>query len=443
MKPKNVLYIHSHDTGRYVQPYGHAIATPNIQALAEDGVLFRNAFCAGPTCSPSRAALLTGRYPHQVGMLGLAHRGFSLTNYNEHVLHQFKSAGYRTALAGIQHIANDAAKMEGREPWEVIGYDEYLGGRSVCDQAAAEWLSGVGDDPFFLSVGFFETHRDFPSGGRSSPDYTMPPAPLPDCPETRSDMARFKASATKLDHRMGVVFDALKHHGLWDNTVIVCTTDHGIAFPFMKCNLTDHGIGVMLLMRVPGVADGGRVIDAMVSHIDVYPTLCEVAGVRPPASVEGRSMMPLLRGERDTIRDEVHAEVTYHAAREPKRCVRTERYKYIRNFDPLDHQVLPNIDAGESKTYLLSHGLADRPIPAEQLYDLVFDPTESHNLADSESHRDVLHDMRSRLATWMERTNDVITDGRLTDPPNALLNRQDEIDPSPERATRAGDRAED
>ena len=101
MQRPNILYIHSHDTGRYVQPYGYAVPTPNIQRLAEEGVLFRQAFCASPTCSPSRACLLTGQYAHNNGMLGLAHRGFSLNDYSHHLLHTLRRVGYVSALAGV------------------------------------------------------------------------------------------------------------------------------------------------------------------------------------------------------------------------------------------------------------------------------------------------------------------------------------------------------
>src|SRR5210317_215070 len=96
MTRPNILYIHSHDTGRYIQPYGHAIATPNLQKLAEEGFLFRQNFCINPTCSPSRAALLTGSYPHENGMTGLAHRGFSLHDYSQHLVHTLRVAGYLT-----------------------------------------------------------------------------------------------------------------------------------------------------------------------------------------------------------------------------------------------------------------------------------------------------------------------------------------------------------
>ena len=106
MPKPNILYIHSHDTGRYLQPYGHAIPTPNLQRLAERGVLFRRAYCAAPTCSPSRAALLTGQSPHSAGMLGLANRGFRLRDFNQHIIHTLKPSGYNSALAGIQHLTN-------------------------------------------------------------------------------------------------------------------------------------------------------------------------------------------------------------------------------------------------------------------------------------------------------------------------------------------------
>src|ERR1044071_684549 len=104
----NILYIHSHDSGRYLQPYGHAIPAPNLQRLANQGVLFRQAFNAAPTCSPSRASLLTGMCPHSNGMFGLAHRGFVLNDYKKHIIHTLRSAGYRSTLIGLQHIAADS-----------------------------------------------------------------------------------------------------------------------------------------------------------------------------------------------------------------------------------------------------------------------------------------------------------------------------------------------
>jgi N-sulfoglucosamine sulfohydrolase len=425
VKRPNILYIHSHDTGRYVQPYGHAVPTPNLQQLAEQGVLFRQCFCAAPTCSPSRAALLTGQCAHSSGMLGLAHRGFSLNDYSQHILHTLRKAGYRSTLIGIQHIA--------REP-ETIGYDRVVQVESHRAEhvapAAVDFLSATIQEPFFLSVGFLETHREFHTPGPSEdPRYCLPPAPLPDTPQTRQDMAAFKASARVLDQGIGAVLDALEANGLAEDTLVICTTDHGIAFPGMKCNLTDHGIGVMLIIRRPSGFTGGRVCDAMVSHVDLFPTICDLLEIEPPAWLQGQSMMPLIRGEAEQINDEVFAEVTYHAAYEPQRAVRTRRWKYIRRFDDRTSPVLPNCDDGPSKDVWLEHGWRDHPPAPEQLYDLVFDPNEAHNRADDPSVVDVLEDMRARLDRWMRATDDPLLHGPVPVPRGARVNDPDGMSP--------------
>ncbi|TFG72338.1 MAG: sulfatase [Anaerolineales bacterium] len=425
-KQPNILYIHTHDIGRYVQPYGYAVHTPNIQKLAEQGVLFRQAFCANPTCSASRASLLTGMYPHNNGMTGLAHRGWSLNDYSQHLVHTLRAAGFTTVLAGTQHVAGHAQG----EGWRVIGYDQYLGDQSVAHDRAASYLESQPAEPFFLSVGFADTHREFePLNGIDDPRYCRPPDPIPDTPETREDMARFKASARTLDAKMGVVFDALQRTGLADNTLVICTTDHGIAFPHMKCNLNESGIGVMLIMRGPGGFEDGRIIDSMVSHIDIFPTLCDFLGIDPPAWLQGVSMMPLIRGEAEAVRDEIIAEVNYHAAYEPMRCIRTPRWNYIRRFDGRDRPVLPNCDDGLTKTLWLEHGWADMAPDEEALYDLIFDPNEAHNLVKDGRVRDVLLAMRRRLDQWMAETDDSLLKGAVPAPAGAVVNDPDGLSP--------------
>ena len=423
----NVLYVHSHDTGRYVQPYGHAIPTPNIQRLAEQGVLFRQAFCAAPQCSPSRASLLTGQWAHNTGMLGLAHIGWGLTDPGQHLLHTLRGAGYYSALSGVQHVA---------EKPQDIGYDAVIGDIDDAEQRAVEFLNDPPSQPFFLSVGFVETHRigegfSPPLKGQKPADarYARPPATMPDTPQTRRDMAEFVDTAGRLDRRMGVVFDALQSAGLADNTLVICTTDHGIAFPAMKCNLTDHGIGVMLIMRGPGGFAGGEVMDAMVSQVDVFPTLCELLGVDQPGWLQGRSIMPLIRGEADEIRDELFAEVTYHAAYEPMRAVRTRRWKYIRRFDSRTSAVLPNCDDSASKTLWLDAGWTEQPRCEEQLYDLVFDPNETNNLVGREHAASALAQMRQRLDRWMRETDDPLLTPPVTLPDGAWIADPDGVSP--------------
>ena len=124
-----------------------------------------------------------------------------------------------------------------------------------------------------------------------------PPRPSPTPPETRRDMAAYIDAGRTLDAKMGCVFAALRDNGLADNTLVICTTDHGIAFPTMKCNLTDHGLGVMLVLRGPGGFSGGQVVDALVSQVDIYPTVCALAGITLPDHVQGTSLRPLVNGQ--------------------------------------------------------------------------------------------------------------------------------------------------
>jgi len=423
-RPPNVVYLHSHDSGRYLQPYGHPVPTPHLQNLAREGVLFRLAFSAAPTCSPSRAALLTGQCPHRNGMLGLAHRGFSLTDYRRHILYTLRGAGYRSVLAGLQHIA---AKPE------TIGYDELLHPRSnhaaEVAPAAAAFLDRRPAQPFFLDVGFIETHREYPAPtADDDPRYTQPPAPIPDTPPARLDFASYRASARLLDRGAGIVLEALERNGLAENTLVISTTDHGIAFPRMKCSLTDAGCGVSLILRGPPFR-GGKVVDALVSQLDLFPTLCELAGARPPEWLEGRSLLPLVRGETAALHDELFAEVNYHASYEPQRAVRTARYKYIRRYGDRAAPVLPNCDDGPSKTVWLDAGWARRREPREQLYDLIFDPNEQNNLAAGASSAAVLADMRARLDRWMQRTADPLLQGPVPAPPGAKVNPVDQVSP--------------
>ena len=422
MTNPNILYIHSHDTGRYLQPYGYGIPTPNLQRLAGEGVLFRRAYCAAPTCSPSRAALLTGQSPHSAGMLGLANRGFVLGDFRQHIIHSLKSAGYTSALAGIQHLTN----AQFHRGAEAIGYDRIL----TTDHAeahlrAVDFIKEAPPQPFFLTVGFFENHREFPVEHDVDPAYVAPPLPLPDRPRIRQDMANYIAMAQILDDKVGQVLAALDDADLRDDTLVIYTTDHGIAFPGMKCSLTDAGIGVALIMRGPGAFSGGKTVDAMVSHIDVFPTLCALLDIEAPPWLQGHSMMPLLRGETESIRDEVFAEVSYHATYEPKRAVRSDRFKYIRRYDNRESPVLPNIDDGLTKDDYLDHGFAGRAPAAEQLYDTYYDPTERDNLISDPDYADVLGDMRARLDRWMRETDDPLLRGPVPAPPGAVANDPD------------------
>lgn len=416
----NILYIHSHDTGRMIQPYGHAVQTPHLQRLAGEGVLFRQAFCCGPTCSPSRAALLTGRVPHACGMLGLAHRGFALDDYSRTLFAWLHRQGWFTGLIGFEHVG-----MRGRAD---AGVDVDAPDPQAQSAAVARFLDARGNRPFCLSVGFTETHRAWSGGaGRDGaedgfvgtpnyspavqpahdPRYVRPAANLPDWAPIRTDLALFNDSVTRLDRRMGEIFDLLRTRGLWDDTIVVCTTDHGIPFPGMKCTLRDDGIGVMLLMRAPFPGwQAGRVVDGLVSQLDLFPTLCGLAGLTPPDWLQGVDCAPLVTGAQNAVRDDLFAEVTYHAAWEPQRAVRTARWKYIRRYDGRTRPVLTNCDDCITKTLLIERDVFPGPAGEAALYDLWRDPGEQRNLAGDPACAEVQTEMAARLERWMRDTAD-------------------------------------
>jgi N-sulfoglucosamine sulfohydrolase len=426
VKKPNILYLHSHDTGRFIQPYGHQVPTPNIQRLADQGLLFRKAFCAAPTCSGSRSALLTGEYPHTNGMMGLAHRGFSLYDYSHHIVHALREAGYWSGLIGEQHVSKDPA---------VLGYDQVIESDShhvdYVAPAAVNLIGQAPPEPFFLSVGFFETHREYfePTSVRDAL-YSLPPDNLPDTPETRRDMASYKASARSLDQGVGSVLNALDEHDLADDTLVILTTDHGLAFPGAKGTLYDRGIGVLLIMRGPGGAHGGRVSNALVSHVDLFPTICELAGIEAPARLQGRSLLPVMRREVEDVNDAIFAELTYHAAYEPVRAVRTDRWKYIRRFGDRLKPVLPNVDDSPTKDLLIAEGWADVELSREALHDLRFDPVEAHNLIDAPHCAEIAEELRERLDEWMRATEDPLLEGPVPAPEGAELNRADQVSPA-------------
>ena len=429
MTQPNIIYIHSHDTGRYISPYGFAAPTPHLQQFASEGMVFRQAFCVAPTCSPSRSGLLTGAWPHTNGMWGLAHRGFGLNDPRWHLVSTLKAVGYQTILCGIEHESKNHDTTQ-------LGYDQILEipekwrSNEGVETTAAAFLKSAVKQPFFLSVGFYKTHRPFPSPEPADdPRFLRPPPPVPDLPETRLDMAGFHTSVRRLDDGIGHVLATLKHTGLASNSLVIITMDHGPAFPAMKCNLTDHGLGVMLMMRGPEDFTGGRVIDAMVSQLDIFPMLCELLNIARPPWLQGVSLMPLIRRQVDTVHDAIYAEINFHCPYEPQRCIRTDRFKYIRRYDPTRGPMVANCDPSPSRDVWLGHGWTQQIIPREHLFDLLFDPNENNNLVDHPAYVSIRSEMSKRLIAWQHQTQDPLLNGPVPIPPGARINSPDAIDP--------------
>ena len=436
----NVLYLHTHDSGRYLDPSCSPVPLPGIGPLYGAAVTFRNAFCAAPTCSPSRSALLTGRWPHANGMVGLAHRGFALNSGSVHLARLFERGGYETVLCGVQHVA--ARKAD-------IGYQRILdepedyfhspGSVSPSwDERNAErvigYLRSSPGRPWFLSLGLHSTHRPFPDVPRSvsSRDHRLPPGILPDLPEVRSDMAGFTTSLRLVDGIVGRIVAVLKESGQWDETVVLLTTDHGPAFPDMKGTLYDGGIGVAMILRIPGLADDGRVEEALVSQIDIVPTLIRLTGLSEPENVHGEDLVPLLRGDVDEVRRSIFAETSYHAAYEPARCVRTRTRKLIRHYGSMTTPQPVNVDDSPTKDIWKTAGYFDRSRSREELFDLVLDPLERNNVAGSADYRGVQEDLGRIPDDWMKRTGDPIVSGDVPRPPGSRLNQPDAWSPTEE-----------
>lgn len=423
----NVIIVITHDTGRQIGPYRRGPQTPHLDRLAAEGIVFDRAFCTAPQCSPSRAGLLTGLAPHTNGLVGLTHRGFRLRpeSYQRTLPALLTTAGYQTCLFGFQHEAPDPHDL---------GYQQVIqprsNGRNLASAvvpAVEEFLLGRPREPFFASVGFFETHRPFdPTSGPI--DQIQVPPYLPDHPTIRRDLADLEEQVRRADAGVGRILAALDRAGLAENTLFIYTTDHGIAFPGAKGTLRDPGLEVGLIARGPSGFDGGRRINGLVSNLDLYPTILEICGVQPPET-QGISLLPLAQGRADTVRTEIFGELSFHTAYDPMRAIRTERYKYIRSYADRPYSLPTHVDPSPTKDYLRDQGYFQRPRPPEQLFDLASDPHEQANRAADPALQPVLNELRTRLDHWMRETTDSLRDGEMLPPEGATLTPLDSYDP--------------
>ena len=401
----NFIYINTHDTGRCISPYGYDTPTPALKDFANDATLFTHAYACGPTCSPSRAAMLTGTFPHQNGMLGLAQRGFSLNDNDKHLAMYLSKHGYHTAISGIQHEVGWYLDLDENELHN-LGYQDVLTIDSkpykkedlyIWDRnnalAAIEWLKNI-KEPFALSYGMHSTHRPYPFvvNEEINVNNVKPLNPLDSNKQTRLDQAKFMTSAKNADDNVDLIINALKENGLYDNTIIMYTTDHGVANPFHKCNLKDDGIGVSLIIRHPNMGKG-EVYDNLISHIDIYPTILELLGLEIPSYVCGKSYAKIFENTELEIDQEIYAEVNFHTSYEPMRCIRNKRYKYIRYYDNNWNKLnLSNIDESLSKDFLMQNDLEKIIKPTEALYDLYYDRHEVNNLIGDSRYQNILEE---------------------------------------------------
>jgi N-sulfoglucosamine sulfohydrolase len=412
--------------------YGHAgafgdraVRTPTFDRLAREGALFTYAFTASPSCTPSRAALLTGQAIHRLDDSG----NLWSTLPRAHAVYPdlLEAAGYKVGYTG---------KGWGPGRVEPGGRDRNPAGPQFksFDEFLQQRPAGA---PFCFWFGSTDPHRPYtPGSGAGLPGGAVAvrvPSFLPDTPEVRGDLLDYYFEVERFDRDVGSLLQALERAGELENTIVIMTSDNGMPFPRAKANVYDAGARMPLAIRWPAGFKGGVEVGALVSLADIAPTLLEAAGERVPAVMTGRSLLPLVRGETQPGRDRVFIERERHAnvrrgdLSYPVRAIRTRDYLYIRNFRPdlwpagdpeLYFAVGPfgDIDGGPAKSVLLDRRgdtaiarffqLATAKRPAEELYHLGSDPQQITNVVERAEHQAARRRLRAELETWMRDTAD-------------------------------------
>ncbi len=439
-RPNLILIIADDMAWNDCGAYGHpTIRTPNIDRLAHEGMRFDQAFLTCSSCSPSRSSLITGRYPHGTDAEELH---WPLPAEQVTFVEKLKDFGYWTAAAGKWHLGN-AVKDRFNEVREAnprgfqlptgdeakagpdagqLAFEGEGAAQAGCDQWVSVLQDRPKDQPFFLWLAALDPHRDYQPKTIPDPhtpeDAVVPPY-LPDVPEVRKDLAMYYDEISRLDHFVGDVLAELDRQKIADNTVVVFMSDNGRPFPRCKTTVYDSGIKTPLIVRWPKHIAPGRTCESLVSSVDIGPTLLDLAGSPPLKTARGRSFAALLQNPLKSFREYVFAEHNWHDYAAHKRAVRTERFKYIRNYDNA-LTLSPPADAVRSPTFQAMRRLRDagaltpdqsacfvQPRPAEELYDTERDPYELHNLAHDPEFAMVRDDLRAVLADWEKKTDDV------------------------------------
>ncbi len=453
----NIVVIVSDDHGLDdLGCYGNsAIHTPNLDALAAEGIRFTNAYCTTASCSASRSVILTGLYNHANGQYG-----------HEHNFHHFKTFGnvrslpvilsdfgYRTARAGKFHVA----------PEEVYRFDAAIPGSARNPHAMAvnsrSFLVEEPGKPFFLYFCTSDPHRgggvleDNPYrpdrfGNREQgyegieeryfePDEVEVPWYLPDSPASRAELAQYYQSVARMDQGIGKLFNILKEEGLWENTIIMYLSDNGIAFHGAKTNTYDPAIRLPFIVKMPGQANGGTVTPAMVNWADLTPTLVDFAGVldrelekrqelsgQPRGGLpfyedfHGRSFLPVLEDPATGGYDEIFASHTFHEITMyyPMRVVENRDFKLIWNIaSGLEYPQASDLYASSTWQETVTSGAeyyGKRRVedylkrPVFELFHIAEDRYETTNLAYDPAYSDVLDDLKGKIREFQERTGD-------------------------------------
>lgn len=453
---RNVVLIVADDHGQDTGAYGNsAIKTPNLDSLASGGTLFTNAFATTASCSASRSVILSGLFNHRTGQYG-----------HQHDYHHFKSfenlrtlpvlmgeAGYRTASIGKYHVAPEA----------VYHFQEYLPGNSrnpveMANNSEA-FIQKNPDQPFFLYFCTSDPHRGGGVVEESEykpdrfgnkvngyegisevfykPEDVIVPPFLPDNPATRAELAQYYQSVSRVDQGVGRLIEVLKTNGAYDNTLIIYISDHGMAFPGAKTTVYEPGLKSPCIVRLPNVKKRGLVSHALISWVDLTPTILDFAGAESPRyeppinnksirpllddrhGLHGRSFISILEQENPQGWDEIYASHTFHEIQMyyPMRVVRNRNYKLIWNIAwPLPYPFASDLWAAATWQHIYKQGMdtsyGSRTVqeyihrPEFELYDMRSDPWETTNLADKPEFSEMLEKMKIKMKAFQAKTAD-------------------------------------
>jgi len=419
----SVVLIIADDLGcEDLTAYGNrGLATPHLDRLAREGMTFTRAFVTASSCSPSRASLITGRYPHATG----AERLHSPVPAGQVTfVERLREAGYHTVQAGKWHLGPHLRER----------FDRVADRRGGEEGPVTQWLDVLRerprDRPLFAWLAAVDPHRPYSERAipqPHDPDTVQVPPYLPDTPVTRRDLALYYDEVARLDAHVGRVLAELEQQGILDQTLVLFLSDNGRPFPRCKTTLYDSGVRTPLLARWPGQIPAGTTCSGLVSTVDIASTLLELARAQPLTTAQGVSFARLLRDPSARVREVVHLEHNWHDYAAHERGVRTERFKYIHNAWP-DLPGTPPADAVTSPTFAELRRLRDAgeltppqrgvfvtPRAPEELYDTEADPHELQNLATDPRYAGELLRLRQQLADWRAATGDTVPAERPAD----------------------------
>ncbi len=437
-RPNMILFISDdiswNDHGCYGNP---AARTPNIDQLAANGMRFENAYLTASSCSPSRCSIVTGRYPHNNGHAAELHRPlpWHITKFPS----VLREAGYYTALSGKDHMPQDkppAGEKALTEPWDI----QTPGRNKENSGGHADWVritrERPRDKPFFFWFAAYDAHRDWDAdsqwheelyGPMHKPEDVVVPPFLVDNPQTRQDLASYYNEVTRFDHFIGETVKELKAQSALDNTLIFVMADNGRPFPRAKTRLHDSGMRTALVAHWPrGIKNPGSPA-GLVSAIDLAPTYLAAAGVQPPPSVQGLSLLPIFADPAASVRSMAFSEHNWHDYEAYGRAIRKEGFLYIINKRPEQPWQGP-ADSVRSPSHLALQAKRDEgrlnkaqadvflaPRPTEELYKFDADRDQLNNLASNPEYAEIKARLKQQLALWQEQTLDSVPESLSPD----------------------------